>query len=144
MSLKVFQTVVWFSDWIRSQFLSHQHNGLPCSLTQQQLIRGVAFGLDDSINVRERKREREERCVCVISLRSSIHQLNTQLQCPVSVHRPPASRANPFVLLFPHRHLEDWCVAQKQPLFLSFHLLSSLSLFVTLSFCPCWNMLHEI
>lgn len=55
--------------------------------------------------------------MCVVSLRTSIHQLNTHLLCPFPVHWPAANRWNLLCLFFPLWNLKGWCVIQKQPLF---------------------------
>lgn len=52
---------------------------MPCSRARQQLIGGLNDSDLTAINVRERGWIN----VCVVSLRRSIHRLNTRLQCPV-------------------------------------------------------------
>ncbi len=84
-----------------------------CSWTHGQLIGGLNDFYLTLINVWER--ETATRCVCAISLWSSVQPLNTQLQCPVCS-------------LF-YFHADTWkAVGQKLPLFLSF--ISSLSLWL--------------
>lgn len=73
----------------------------------------------------------------MVSLRSSIQQLNTQLQCPIPVHWPPASQRILLTLLFPHWHLESWWR-------LMHHITKAALILLLLSpFCPCWNGLDK-
>lgn len=97
---------------------------MPCSRARQQLIGGLNDSDLTAINVRERGWIN----VCVVSLRSSIHRLNTRLQCPVCS-------------LFSF-HADTWTAdaSDKKSLYSSASISFSS---VALSFWPCWNMLHE-
>lgn len=96
------------------------------SSAAHQRLRWLRFDLDKRVN----ERERGSKSVCMVSLRSSIQQLNTQLQCPVPVHWPTASLRNLLALLFPHRHLEGWWrpMRQTKKTFIPFPSISFLSM----------------
>lgn len=107
---------------IRSQVLSRQH-WLGSSAAHQRISR-PRFHLDKCV------RDRGSKSVSMASPRSSIQQLNTQLQCSVPVHWPTVSHRSLLALSFSHKHLEGGCMGQKKP----FYSPSSIS------FCPCWSM----